>query len=108
MGFQKGGHYWVETRFRAAFLRIGHKIGKVTFSARYDMFDTRERGSKMARAESEAGSAVTADVSWKLSSHINILAEILQVDSKRGSRERIALEPRQRQRVVQAALRFSF
>ena len=109
MGFEKEEHYWVETRFRSAYARISHSIGKVTLSARYDVFDTRERGSYMDRGESEKGWAGAAAVSWKLTPQINILGETLHIKSKRGGiRGELGLPERQRQTVIQASIRLSF
>jgi hypothetical protein len=108
MGFEEGEHYWVETRFRSAYLRLTHDLGKATVSARADWFDTRERGSWMAPQESEEGWAATAAVNWKLSNSFSVLGEFLRIDSERGTRARIGVAPKQRQTVAQAALRLSF
>ncbi|MGE5721110.1 MAG: hypothetical protein ACM3YM_01505 [Sphingomonadales bacterium] len=107
MGFERDDHYWVETRFRSAYLRLSHQIGAVTLSGRTDWFGTRERGSRMERDESERGWAGTAAASWKLSSHVNLLGEVLHIASKRGNRDRLALAPHQAQTVVQASLRLT-
>ena len=110
MGYEAEGHHWVETRFRSAYGRISHIVGKVTVSARYDVFDTREHGSYMDRGESEKGWAGTAAISWKLTSHVNILGEVLHIESKRGGvrEEELGLPARQRQTVVQASIRLSY
>jgi hypothetical protein len=108
MGFEENGHYWVETRFRSGYARISHTIGRTTLSLRGDWFDTRERGGWMSPQESEDGWAATAAVGWNLSKNINVLGEVLHLDSDRGTRQRIGVEPKQKQTVVQAALRLSF
>jgi hypothetical protein len=36
------------------------------------------------------------------------LGEVLHIDSERGERARIGVEPHQKQTVVQASIRFSF
>lgn len=107
MGIEIDEEYWVETHYWSAYLRVSHQIGAVTVSGRYDWFETRERGYKMERGESEDGWAAAAAVSWKLSQHVNILGEVLHVQSDKGSRARIGAEPHQEQTVVQAALRLS-
>jgi len=108
MGIEEDEHYWVETRFRSAYLRLSHDLGRTTVSVRADWFDTRERGSWMDTQESEDGWAATAAGNWKLSDNINVLCEVLHIDSERGTRLRIGVEPKQRQTIVQAALRLSF
>lgn len=108
MGIESVQGYWVETRFRSAYLRLSQHIGAVTASARYELFDTRERGTRMERAESEKGSAATAALSWKASERIELIGEAIRIDSERGVRARVALPARQKQLIVQAALRLSF
>jgi hypothetical protein len=108
MGIETDEEYWVETHYRSAYLRISHEIGEVTVSGRYDRFETRERGYEMEREESEDGWAATAAMSWKLSHHVNILGEVLHVQSDKDSRARIGSAPHQQQTIFQAALRLSF
>jgi hypothetical protein len=80
----------------------------MTLSLRGDWFDTRERGSWMEREESEDGWAATAAANWNLNKNINVLGEVFHIDSERGTRQRIGVEPKQKQTVIQAALRLSF
>jgi len=108
MGFEEDGIYWVETRFRSAYARLSHRIGAVTVSGRFDWFDTRERGTWMEPGDSEDGWAGTVDADWKLSKHVSLLGELLHIDSERGTRVRVGVEPKQRQTVVQLALRLGF
>ncbi|MDB5697320.1 MAG: hypothetical protein JWN69_124 [Alphaproteobacteria bacterium] len=108
MGTELDERYWVETRFRSAYLRVSHQIASVTVSGRYDLFDTHERGYEMEREESEKGWAATGAISWSLSSYVNILGEVLHVRSDRDARVRIGAAPHQQQTTVQAALRLSF
>jgi hypothetical protein len=107
MGFEEAGRYWVETRYRAAYLRATHEIGRVALSGRLDLFDTRERGSEMARDESEEGWAATAAGRLRLSDETALLIEGLHIDSRRGTRLRAGAVPKQAQNVVQLALRLT-
>lgn len=107
MGIEEDGRYWVETRYRAAYLRATHDIGRVALSGRVDLFDTRERGSQMARDESEEGWALTAAGRLRLSDEAALLVEGLHVDSRRGTRLRAGVAPKQDQTVVQLALRLT-
>lgn len=108
MGIETDEEYWVETRFRAAYARISHRVGDVTISGRIELFDTRERGNRMEPSESEDGWAATGAVSWAISPHVQLLGEVLRVDSDRGTRSRVGLAPEQRQTLVQTALRLTF
>jgi hypothetical protein len=107
MGIEEGEHYWVETRYRAAYLRATHETGPVALSGRFDLFDTRERGSEMERGESEHGWAVTGAGRLRLSDEAALLAEWLHVDSRRGTRLRAGEAAKQSQDVVQLALRLT-
>jgi hypothetical protein len=101
--------YWVETRFRAAYLRLSHDRGPLTFSARADLFDTSESGAWMeAEDEREEGWALAGDIAWRVSDKSRLLVEGLHISSERGARRRDGLDARQRQTVLQAALRLTF
>jgi len=109
MGFENDeGVYWVETRFRSAYARLSHRLGAVTLSGRADRFGTRERGTWMQPGDSENGWAATFDADWKLSKHVNLLGEVLHIDSDRGTRVRTGVDPHQSQTVVQFAIRLGF
>ena len=105
MGFVDQGAIWVDTRFRAAFLRLTHGVGPVALSGRVDLFDTRQRGSWLPAEDDEQGWALTAAATWRLSGPFELLLEWLHVDSERGARQRVGEAAEQRQDVVQAALR---
>lgn len=107
MGFEQAGAYWVETRYRAAYLRATHETGRVALSGRLDLFDTRERGSEMEREESERGWALTGAGRLRLSDAVALLVEGLHIDSRRRTRLRAGAAPRQVQSVVQLALRLT-
>jgi hypothetical protein len=107
MGFEEDGRYWVETRFRSAFVRLTHEAGPAAISGRLDLFDTRERGGQMEIAESEDGWAVTGAVDWRLSAQAELIFEALHIDSERGTRARAGLDPRQDQNIVQTAFRLT-
>jgi hypothetical protein len=107
MGFETADGIWVNTRYRAAYLRASHRRGPATFSLRFDGFGTRERGSEMGPEESEDGWAVAGAGSVALSRHANLVIEALHVESSRGSRARDGLDPEQARTMVQAALRLT-
>jgi hypothetical protein len=107
MGIREAGPYWVETRYRAAYLRATHETGPVALSGRLDLFDTRERGSEMEPSESEQGWALTAAGRLRLSDQAALLVEGMHIDSGRGTRRRLGVEAGQGQTVVQMALRLT-
>ena len=108
MGFPSPTGRWVDTRFRSAYLRLTHDIGRATVSGRVDLFDTSETGSRMApQEESEEGWALTGAVDLRLTDQAEAILEVLHIDSDRGARLRTGFAPRQEQTLVQAALRLS-
>jgi hypothetical protein len=107
MGVEENEHYWIESRFRSAFLRLTHQMGPAALSGRFDLFDTRQRGSEVGSDDSEEGWALTAALDWHLTDQAQIILEGLHVESERGARARLGLAPRQDQEVVQASMRLT-
>jgi len=108
MGLDPGeDEVWVDTSFRAAFLRLTHEIGPVALSGRVDLFGTRQRGEYVYAEDGEDGWSLTGAVDWRLSRQAQIIVEALHVGSDRGARARLGLAPRQNQEVVQASMRIT-
>jgi hypothetical protein len=107
MGYDEGYGIWVHTRFRAAYARLSQQVGRATLSGRIDLFGTTDRGSETGPQESEDGWAATGAAAYRVSPHVQLLVEALRVDSRRGARLRLGLDPRQVQNQLQAALRLS-
>ena len=107
MGIEENGHYWVETRFRAAYLRLTHRIGRIALSGRVDLFDARQTGSQVAPDDSEEGWSATAALDWRLTDQAQLILEAMHNESERGARARLGLAPDQRQQVVQASMRLT-
>jgi hypothetical protein len=107
MGIEENGLYWVEGRFRSAYLRLTREVGRVALSGRLDLFDTSQRGSELLSDDSEEGWALTAALAWHLTDQAQFLLEGLHADSRRDSRARLGLDPDQDQDVVQASVRLS-
>ncbi len=105
MGFEENGRAWVETRFRAAYLRVTREVGRAALSGRLDLFDTRQTGSQVGPEDSEEGWSLTAAFAWRLSDQAQLILEGLHVDSTRGARSRLGVAPEQNQEIVQAAMR---
>jgi hypothetical protein len=99
--------YWVETRFRAFYLRLTHEIGPVALSGRVDLFDTRQRGEYVHSDDDEQGWSLTGAADWHVTDQAQFILEWLHVDSERLSRLRLGTPARQDQDVVQASLRLS-
>ena len=98
---------WVDTRFRAAFLRLTHEIGPVALSGRLDLFETRQRGEYVYAEDGEDGWSLTGAVDWRLTDQARVIVEGLHVESERGARLRLGVAPRQAQDVVQASMRIT-
>ncbi len=107
MGPVENGNEWVETRFRAAYLRLTHEIGPVALSGRIDLFDTRQTGSQVFGEDGEEGWAATVALDWRLTDQAELIVEGLHVESERGARARLGLVPEQDQNVVQASMRIT-
>jgi hypothetical protein len=101
------GNYWVETRFRSAYVLLRHDFGPATLTGRFDWFDTREQGRRMDPTESEEGWSIMAASRVRLNDQVNLFLEALHVSSERGVRTRIGQQPTENQTVLQAGLRLS-
>lgn len=99
--------FWVDTRFRAAFLRLTHEIGPVALSGRLDLFETRQRGEYVHADDGEDGWSVTGAVNWHVTDQAQVILEGLHVESDRGARTRLGIPSRQDQEVVQASMRIT-
>ena len=100
---------WVDTDFDAAYLLLTHRFGGDALSGRVDVFRAINRAEEEYGDTNESGWAITADYRKRLSSHANLLFEVLHVSSDRPARTDILGEAaRQDQTVLQAALRLSF
>lgn len=99
--------YWVDTRYRSAFALVTHQIGAGALTARVELFDTKERGSRMVPAEeNEDGWALTAAGRWPVADKFTLFVEALHVQSDRAGRARVGIPAQESQTVLQAALRF--
>lgn len=104
MGLPMAGRRWVDERFRAAYLMLDHKAGKMTFAVRTDLFDTRNRGSIWSDEYDEHGWSGMLSIKrdW---SHVSGLLEFLHVWSKTPAREYFGEDERQPQTQLQAEVR---
>jgi hypothetical protein len=108
MGFPVNGQNWVHTDFESAYLLAVHDFGKVALTGRIETFQTREHGSLMASNNSEDGWSWTLAARAPINTYLTGFAEILNVQSRRGTRETLAgppLDPFENQLVFQIALR---
>jgi hypothetical protein len=108
MGFPVHGQEWVHTDFSSAYLLGVHDFGKVALTGRIETFQTREHGSLMAPNNSEDGWAWTLAARAPINKYLTGFAEILNVQSRRGTRETLAGPPQspfESQTVFQLSLR---
>jgi hypothetical protein len=108
MGRDRGDPaYWVETHFRAAYLRLTHEIGPVALSGRLDLFGTRQRGEYVHADDGENGWSLAGAADWHVTGRAQLILEWLHVESDRLARLRLGVPARQDQNVVQASMRLS-
>jgi hypothetical protein len=112
MGFVPGNatRYWVDTRYSSAYALLTHRFGEIAVSGRLELFETRERGSRMVAAEeNEDGWAATLAGRIPVDDLFTLFVEALHLESERGARTvRLGIPAKETQNVVQAALRFSW
>src|SRR4029077_9651103 len=99
--------YWVETRFRAAYLRLIHELGPIVLSGRVDLFGTRQRGEYVHADDDEDGWSLAGAAAWHVTDQAQLILEWLHVESDRLARLRLGTPARQDQNVVQASVRLS-
>lgn len=110
MGFipNNATRYWVDTRYSSAYALLTHQVGDIAVSGRVELFETKERGSRMNPAEeNEDGWAATLAARIPVRDLLTLFVEALHIESERGARTvRLGLPAKESQTVVQAALRF--
>jgi hypothetical protein len=110
MGFipNNATRYWVDTRYSAAYALLTHRFGEIAVSGRFELFETKERGSRMVAAEEdEDGWAATVAGRIPVMDLVTLFIEALHVESERGARAtRLGIPAKESQTVVQAAVRF--
>ncbi len=106
MGFKTGGVPWVHTYFNSGFVSVTRSFGtQWALTGRVEAFNTREHGSEMSPLESEDGWSTTAAVRYNLNKNVTLLAEALNVRSRRGTRALLGIDPFQAQTVFQFGVR---
>jgi hypothetical protein len=99
--------HWVDTRFRAAYLRLTHDTGPFALSGRLDLFDTRQRGEYVHPDDNENGWSLTGAAAWHATDQAQFIVEWLHIDSDRPARMRIGAAAQEGQDVIQASMRLS-
>ena len=107
MGFPVNGQEWVHTDFQSAYLLAVHEFSKFALTGRIETFQTREHGSEMAPDNSEDGWAWTLAARVPINTYFTGFAEVLNVQSKRGTRVDLGglSSPFENQMVFQLAVR---
>jgi hypothetical protein len=106
MGMTEENGIWIDCRFHSAFAMLVHDFGFVRAAARFEGFDTRQKGGLIDDEYDETGWAATIAVQRQFGPNLTGVAEVLHVNSYVYEREEIGEEERQRQTQVQASLRF--
>ncbi len=108
MGYRDEGRLWVDAGFASAYVLATRDIGPGAATGRVDYFTVSDRSLKAVDNNAEAGWAATAAYRWDVSPRANIVFEALHVDSDRPARALARVAARQRQTVLQTALRLAF
>ena len=95
-------------RFETAFVLLARQFGSHRLAARYDDFRTRQTitifGGPLGR---EHGDAVALAWNWSVNSHVDVIAEWLQIHSRYNKRAALGEPPEAREHSLQLALRLS-
>lgn len=95
------------TEFDSAFVLLGWERGDWRLAGRGELFHTRAHNSFGASPSlSENGYALTGSVSWLPTDWLKLTGEIIALDSKRGERSVIGLDPAQSESQLQLSARF--
>ena len=108
MGYRDAGQLWIDAGFASGYLSVTRDLGPGALTARGDYFAISDRTLKTVDNNAEAGWALTAAYRWDVARRANILFEALHIDSDRPARLAVGLDRRQRQTVLQTALRLDF
>ncbi len=108
MGPKTAGIRQVDVDFSAGYLLASKAIGKHRVSLRRDWFDSDDNSFVIEDNNDETGSAWTFAFSTKLNKQHRIIAELMQIDSRRPNRVDIGVEPEQTQTQFQLSYRAEF
>ena len=94
------------TDYQSAFALLGWERDEWRVAGRADLFSTRAHNTfGGAPATSESGYALTAAVSWLPNDWLKLTGELLSVESKRGERAVVGLDPQQTETQFQLSAR---
>jgi hypothetical protein len=109
MGFTRPGTgIWVDVGFKSAYLLASRTYGKAAITGRVDWFATHDTAARAYGDNSEEGWAATAAYRYTVSPHVELVTEVLHVQSDRPSRVLARLSAEQSQTALQTALRLTF
>jgi hypothetical protein len=100
--------FYIESRYRAAFLLASRERGAWRPAVRYDHFRVRQDPDFLGDDLEEDGHAWTAALNWRPREWLRVTAEWLRIDSTRTQRLLEGLSPRQREDLLQINLRYQF
>lgn len=109
MGFARPGTgIWVDVGFKSAYLLASRTYGKAAITGRVDWFATDDTAARAYGDNSEDGWSATAAYRYTVSPHVELVTEVLHVQSDRPSRVQAGVPADQSQTVLQTALRLTF
>jgi len=100
--------FYIESKYRAAFLLASWEHGSWAPALRYDAFHVRQYPDFLGDMLEEDGHAWTAALNWRPKDWLRITAEYVRLDSTRTQRLSEGLDSRQREDLLQLNLRYQF
>ena len=107
MGFR--GHAWVQLTYYAAYALLSQSVGRNRFSARIDVFGTKDRDhSPVAETNTESGRAWTLAYFFTLTHHIRFGAEFANIAAQRIAAAESGADPNTDGRTLTLEARYRF
>ncbi len=88
IGGRTGCRDLVDTRFRAGYGMVTHRLESTALSARVDLYSTRGRGNTVDIADDQTGWAVTLSAKRQVAPQLTALVEVIRAESDRAARLR--------------------
>jgi hypothetical protein len=104
MGYSSTEGIWVDDVFSSAYVAVTRDIGRTSLTGRLDSFRVTDKSTRTLDNNDENGWSAEAALRQDVGHGVNVVLEVLYVDSTRPSRP----VAREDQTVVQTAVRWRF
>jgi hypothetical protein len=99
---------FAQADFSTAYVLVSHKSGRVRASARFDVFDTRDRDHSIAETNTEHGRSWTLSGFYEPEAHTRVGLEFVQVTGRRIAAEESGFDGNTDGRTLTLELRYKF